>query len=68
MITTFPVALGPLEGPATFLSLGIPSKVPWSGMGATSCSLSADRRRLATEAADARSGLDMMTIRALPRS
>lgn len=68
IITTFPVALGPLEGPATFLSLGIPSKVPWLGMGATSCSLSADRRRLATEAADARSGLDMMTIRALPRS
>lgn len=50
MITTFPAALGPLEGPATFFSFGIPSKVPWSGIGATSCSLSADSRRLAVAA------------------
>jgi hypothetical protein len=28
MITTFPVARGPAEGPATFLSLGMSSKLP----------------------------------------
>lgn len=60
MMITFPAALGPFEGPATCLSFGIPSKVPWSGMGATSCSLSADRRRFATEAAEARSGMMSM--------
>lgn len=60
MITTFPAARGPAEGPATFLSLGMSSKLPWSGMGETSCSLRAERRRLATEAAEAR--VDMVDI------
>lgn len=38
-MTTFPFTLGPLEGGAIFLRIGMSSNLPWSGIGATSCSL-----------------------------
>lgn len=47
-MTTFPFTRGPLEGPATFLSLGMFSNLPWSGIGLTSCSLIAASLRFAT--------------------
>jgi hypothetical protein len=40
-ITTFPFTLGPFESGAIFFSTGTSSKRPWSGMGATNCSLKA---------------------------
>ncbi len=57
MMHTFPVSLGPLESPAIFLSFGMPSKVPWSGTGETSCSLKAARRYFAVVAEVLTSGI-----------
>lgn len=48
-ITTLPLTRGPLESGAIFLSKGMFSNVPWSGIGETSCSLRAARRRFAED-------------------
>jgi hypothetical protein len=47
-IITLPLSRGPLESGAIFLRMGMFSNFPWSGMGDTSCSLRAARRRFAT--------------------
>ena len=46
-ITTLPWTRGPLESGAIFLSFGMFSNLPWSGMGDTSCSLRAASRLFA---------------------
>jgi hypothetical protein len=46
-ITTFPFTLGPLESAAIFFRIGMVSNLPWSPIGATSCSLSAASLRFA---------------------
>jgi hypothetical protein len=48
-ITTFPLTLGPVESGATFFRIGMFSKVPWSLIGATNCSLSAASLLFAAE-------------------